>query len=127
MRRGRIVLLAVVVLVTLLAFFAGPAWRLLFHPDGFSMAPAELCLEYPRGKGHLEVVALVEVMGGAKNTALLAPGETLCSAAPEPGMDGRIRVGLSEREPPFCKLAARSGETIMLEQFAPDSNCGWAR
>ena len=68
---------------------------------------------------------MVEVTGGEKNTAMIAPGETLCSAAPATAMAGSIRVGLGEREPPFCRTNACSGDTVVLLRFIPDKNCGW--
>lgn len=122
-RLAKIAIVLVLPLVGALFLFHGEISRFLFHPDGLSLAPAELCVENRAGE---VLVARIAVSGGETSTMLIEDGEVSCSASPEAGRAGKIQIARSERAPVRCELEAAAGAKMVIERFDPPHGCGWS-
>jgi hypothetical protein len=121
-KSGKFVLIIAVILVVIAFAFQRQISQFLFSPEGLSLAASELCF---KNQTDQNLVVDISVEGGERMIVLLVPDETGCAASPDNARKGTVKVGLSEKEGPFCLREAVSGDRLKLEMFATDNNCGW--
>lgn len=124
MRRSYKIMLSLVICLAALGLFFQQQIRLFFfHPEGLSMAAAEICLT---NQSTTAIVAEIEVDHGAKTITFLTPGENACSASPDPSFSGRVVVSVEEGVPPVCSLELEEAGSVALKKFSAPDNCEWS-
>lgn len=121
---GKVFLLLAAVIAIGLIVYQKQISQFFFAPEGLSLAASEICLQ---NQTEQNLVVDISVQGGERMVVLLVPQEQGCAASPEISRKGLIKVGMNEKEGPFCRLEAVSGQKLKLNRFSVEDNCGWPK
>ena len=122
MSRKHVILIAIGAAIGLFFLFQQQLYDFFISPDGLSLAKSELCLD---NQTNSELVALIDVDGGAKTTSLIFPQEKLCSPSPNSQTSGVVRVSVEDGVLPFCEMHMDAAGTLILKSFSVDGLCVW--